>query len=698
MAITGDALDVILRVQNLRSFTRGMRTASAEVRAVGRAAKQTNAEQAAMGKGTGALLAAGKAARWGAVGVAAMAVESYRLNVNFNRDMTQVQTMAGAGAGEIANLRQQVLDLDAAQTPDELAKGLYHIESIGLRGQKAMDALKAASEGAALGNTDLESTATALGSALLVKMKGGADNAHDAMAQLTAIAGAGNMQMRDLVYALGTGILPAAKVAGLSLQNVGAAIALLVDEGYPASSAAAQLGTALHFLYAPTDKAKGALEGIGLTQGDLVAQLQGKDGLMGALRLLNQQLTVYAGHDRAKRLDILGSILPGGRGRVLIALMNQIDRYGGKINQIEGTSKKFDEHIAVMHQTAAYRLHHSWNRITSAAIQFADVYQGPATDALVFLMEHGIVPLLDGLGKIPGAIKHAVHWYKALPEPIKIVVDAIGLIVAEIVAYQLLTKGWILANALVAASYGFLTGAIETTYLAMLIMMDNPIMLALAALAIILILLVTHWKWFKNAAVSAWHWIKQAGIDTWHWIKRHWGTLKWLTGPWGVAVTWIVHHWGRIKSGARSTIRWIRNAWDNSIHFIGNRFRDLGHLAGRVWHSMTHPSLKGIGGWIIRHGIPGVTPPHGFAQGTMNAPGGWSVVGERGPELLNLPRGASVVPTGMSYFERRRHVPNPQPASDAAPQVIEAHSHIYLDKRKIATAVNRFNSDRRARA
>lgn len=35
-----------------------------------------------------------------------------------------------------------------------------------------------------------------------------------------------------------------------------------------------------------------------------------------------------------------------------------------------------------------------------------------------------------------------------------------------------------------------------------------------------------------------------------------------------------------------------------------------------------------------------------FANGTSFAPGGWAMVGERGPELVNLPRGSSVYPHG----------------------------------------------------
>lgn len=35
----------------------------------------------------------------------------------------------------------------------------------------------------------------------------------------------------------------------------------------------------------------------------------------------------------------------------------------------------------------------------------------------------------------------------------------------------------------------------------------------------------------------------------------------------------------------------------------------------------------------------------GFARGTKNAPGGMALVGEQGPELINLPRGSQVFPT-----------------------------------------------------
>ena len=53
----------------------------------------------------------------------------------------------------------------------------------------------------------------------------------------------------------------------------------------------------------------------------------------------------------------------------------------------------------------------------------------------------------------------------------------------------------------------------------------------------------------------------------------------------------------------------------------------------------------------------------GFATGTNYAPGGMAMVGERGPELVNLPRGSTVTPHGIADI---------RPRASAGPVVIHA--------------------------
>jgi SLT domain-containing protein len=37
----------------------------------------------------------------------------------------------------------------------------------------------------------------------------------------------------------------------------------------------------------------------------------------------------------------------------------------------------------------------------------------------------------------------------------------------------------------------------------------------------------------------------------------------------------------------------------------------------------------------------------GYAGGVTNAPGGWAIVGERGPEAMYVPKGSSIVPNNQ---------------------------------------------------
>jgi hypothetical protein len=48
-----------------------------------------------------------------------------------------------------------------------------------------------------------------------------------------------------------------------------------------------------------------------------------------------------------------------------------------------------------------------------------------------------------------------------------------------------------------------------------------------------------------------------------------------------------------------------------------------------------------------------------FASGTDNAPGGWSIVGEKGPELMNVSKGAQILPNGVMPGGGDTHVSIP---------------------------------------
>ena len=67
--------------------------------------------------------------------------------------------------------------------------------------------------------------------------------------------------------------------------------------------------------------------------------------------------------------------------------------------------------------------------------------------------------------------------------------------------------------------------------------------------------------------------------------------------------------------------------------------------------AIANPALAiaaGIGLIALAAVIKKSTAASAFAVGTRNAPGGMALVGERGPELVNIPRGASVIPAAQT--------------------------------------------------
>lgn len=224
--------------------------------------------------------------------IAGMGLSAIDSAMKFQSSMELIRTQAGASQQEVDKMSQSVLALSGkvATTPEELATALYHVESAGYRGAQALDILKTAAEGAKVGQADLESVTNAL-TATVVSGIGGVKGMDQAMGVLNATVGAGNMRMQDLTDSLASGILPAAKTFGLTIQDVGAALATLTDNGVPAIDAATRLRMTFSLLGAPTKQATDELASIGLTQLQLANDMRGPNGLVTALQDLKTHLT-----------------------------------------------------------------------------------------------------------------------------------------------------------------------------------------------------------------------------------------------------------------------------------------------------------------------------------------------------------------------------------------------------------------------
>lgn len=248
----------------------------------------------AMGKGlTGSMGLAGVAIAGLAISVAA---KSVKMAADFETATTRIIT-DGGGAGEsMAKLSDVIQSAGVATgtSMDEAAKAMYKVSSAGYtlaNGGAAV--LKAALEGAAIGGADTITVADAL-TTVMTDFNIPASKAADTMSKLTETVSTGKTNLNDLAGSLHS-VLPGASAAGLGLAEVLSAVGTMTAEGISADQATQNLNHSILALQAPSDVAKAAMGGIGLSSLDVAKNL-GKRGLAGTYEYL---LTAMAKHSHA---------------------------------------------------------------------------------------------------------------------------------------------------------------------------------------------------------------------------------------------------------------------------------------------------------------------------------------------------------------------------------------------------------------
>lgn len=213
-------------------------------------------------------------------------------------------------------------------------------------------------------------------------------------------------------------------------------------------------------------------------------------------------------------------------------------------------------------------------------------------------------------------------------------------------------------------------------------MMAAPYILIAAAIVgiiAVVVLIATKTDWFQKLWSVAWGAIKGSTVAVFQWIKSHWPLLlAILTGPIGLAVLAITKNWGRIKSGASSVVSWVRDKFGDLVGFVSGLPGRISRAARGMFDGIKSAFRSAInwiiGGWnSLRFGIPSINthlPGIGtigggsfgvpqipyLAKGGVIERDGMAVVGERGPELLSLSRGAQVTPLSKTGGAQRVEV------------------------------------------
>ncbi|MGW1808247.1 phage tail tape measure protein [Streptomyces sp. NPDC002078] len=299
-----------------------------------------------------------KTAMIGAAGLVALGAESVKMASKFDASMQLLHTQAGVSQSKIAGLKQGVLDLagKVGQSPDSLAEALYHVESnfesTGISGAKALKLVETAAKGATVGHADLVDVTNALTAAVASGIPG-VQNMDQAMGALNATVGAGDMKMQDLADAFGTGMLATVKGFGVTIQDVGAGLAVFGDNNVRGAKAGTEFRMMIQGLAHPVATAKDELSKLGLAQDDLAHDMQ-KGGLNAALKDLVGRMKA-AGVTSKEQGQVITDLFGKKAGQGINMLVSEFEKVESKYPAVIRGAKNAGQAFADTQKTFAFQ-------------------------------------------------------------------------------------------------------------------------------------------------------------------------------------------------------------------------------------------------------------------------------------------------------------------------------------------------------
>jgi TP901 family phage tail tape measure protein len=430
------------------------------------------------------------------------------LAIGFDSSMTKIVSLVGIASDEVNAFRGDVLKLsgETGKAPLELADGLFVLTSAGLRGNDALSALEAAAKASSAGLGETNDIARAVAGAMTAY---GTETIDAAKATdiITATARAGNFEVSQFSAALGK-VLPFAKQAGASLEDVGGAVALLTRVNGDAAISVTQVQALLKAFVVPTREAVKALDSVGLSAGDLRAAIS-TDGLPAALEMLDEKL----GGNREQLGRLLGSSEASSAAfQILDADAEALAGTFGVTNDAIGMTQSAFDTTA---DTAGFKMQKSLNGLKVVAIELGDT----------------LVPFIE---KLSSAMETVTTKFQALSPEQKNLIVNVGLVLAalgplliiigtlisalgkfaiamKIAGIVLLFVGKVALVALYA-SLILVAQSILLVGKALIFLTTNPIgivILGIAALIALIILAVRNWDNIKEAATNAMERIKE---------------------------------------------------------------------------------------------------------------------------------------------------------------------------------------------
>jgi TP901 family phage tail tape measure protein len=253
--------------------------------------------------------------------------------INFETKVKDIESLGGTSAEQMERLTDSILGLsvEMGKSPTELADALYNVASAGFSVEDSLEIVTAASKAAVAGLTTV-ATAADLISSILLSYGLAAEQATYVSNVLFATVQIGRVRFEELARTMGT-LTPTARGLNVSLEELGAGMASLTNQGLSARQAAFQLNSLMQTLIKPSKALAAAMAEFGI---ESFQAFIAANGLSGALDFLNTisgnnatTLQKLLGNQRATRAALILSAQSASEyNKALLATTNAQDGAG----------------------------------------------------------------------------------------------------------------------------------------------------------------------------------------------------------------------------------------------------------------------------------------------------------------------------------------------------------------------------------
>lgn len=320
--------------------------------------------------------------------------------MEFDKQMSAVQAVSGATAGQFKALRQQAIDLGASTTKSasEVAAGQLELAKSGFTVKQIMAAMPGVISASTASGEDMARTAEVMTAALNSFGLKASEATHvaDVLAQAANDSAA---DINDLGYTFKYAAAPA-HMLGISMEELSAATEIMSNAGIKGETAGTSLRAALLRLADPPKAAGNMLDRLGVSITNAHGKMLPFSNIIGQLHDKTKNM---ANAEKTMALSaIFGTEAVSGMMDVVEAGPTKLNKLTASLKDSDGASKRAAD---AMSDNLAGAVEQLKGAVESASISVSDTLK-PAVKAGV----HVVTDLVEGFNHLSPSAKSMVIW------------------------------------------------------------------------------------------------------------------------------------------------------------------------------------------------------------------------------------------------------------------------------------------------